>query len=66
MKLKYPLFVGSVLLSSGGWAQNGPNLVQNPGFEETSEEVTTWDQLDRVNGWSNANAAFTMRYNIFN
>ena len=33
----------------------GPNLVKNPGFEELSKPVTTWDQLSRATGWSNAN-----------
>lgn len=38
-------------------AQTGPNLVKNPGFEEVTKAVTTWDQLDRAAGWNNANGA---------
>ncbi|MBK6752225.1 MAG: OmpA family protein [Flavobacteriales bacterium] len=56
MKLKYPVLFGAAILSVGAIAQAGPNLVKNPGFEETTKPVTTWDQLDRATGWSNANA----------
>ncbi|HPJ52531.1 MAG TPA: hypothetical protein PLF80_06365 [Flavobacteriales bacterium] len=47
----------STLLLAGFLAAQGqgPNLVKNPGFDETNAEVTTWDQLDHATGWTNAN-----------
>ena len=47
----------STLLLAGLLAAQGqgPNLVKNPGFDETNAEVTTWDQLDHATGWTNAN-----------
>lgn len=33
-----------------------PNLIANGDFQQISRKVTTWDQLDRADGWSNANA----------
>ena len=45
-----------MLCSLGLMAQDkGPNLISNGGFEGLSSNVTTWDQLDRALGWSNAN-----------
>ncbi len=41
------LFTGSLLAQE--------NLVTNPGFEDLSSPVVTWDQLDHATGWSNAN-----------
>ncbi|MCB9194096.1 MAG: hypothetical protein H6597_06140, partial [Flavobacteriales bacterium] len=35
-------------------AQSGPNLISNPGFESFSKPVSTWDQLERCMGWTNA------------
>lgn len=35
--------------------EKGPNLISNGGFENLSSKVTTWDQLGRASGWSNAN-----------
>jgi outer membrane protein OmpA-like peptidoglycan-associated protein len=56
MNVRYSLALAGSLFSMGLWAQmEGQNLVKNAGFEEISKEVTTWDQLDRATGWSNAN-----------
>ncbi|MBL8001700.1 MAG: OmpA family protein [Flavobacteriales bacterium] len=55
MKERYSLLSMGVLVSLATMAQNAPNLVPNPGFEEFTSPVTTWDQLDRASGWSNAN-----------
>lgn len=57
--MKYNHFL--MLLTTGALApvvtaqDQHPNLVQNGGFETLAEPVTTWDQLDRATGWSNAN-----------
>lgn len=54
--MRSTLTSAGLLAAIGLMAQSaGPNLVPNPGFEEFSEPVTTWDQLDRASGWSNAN-----------
>jgi outer membrane protein OmpA-like peptidoglycan-associated protein len=56
MKIQYTCLLAGSLLSAGLMAQDaGPNLVNNGGFEELSKPVTTWDQLNRATGWSNAN-----------
>ncbi len=36
-------------------AQVGQNLVVNPGFENITKKVVTWDQLSHAPDWSNAN-----------
>jgi len=57
MTIRYALLMLGSVAASGLAAQSaGPNLVKNPGFEEFTSPVTTWDQLDRATGWSNANA----------
>ncbi|HEY0978125.1 MAG TPA: OmpA family protein [Flavobacteriales bacterium] len=57
MNIRYASWLTGTLAASGLMAQQGPNLVKNPGFEEITKPVTTWDQLDRATGWSNANSA---------
>ncbi len=56
MNIRYASWLTGTLAATGLFAQAGPNLVKNAGFEELSKPVTTWDQLDRATGWSNANA----------
>ncbi len=58
MKHFHTLPIAMGLLSGLGLSAQtaGPNLVTNPGFEDHSRTVTTWDQLERATGWSNANA----------
>lgn len=58
MNIKYACLLAGSITSAGLMAQQapGPNLVKNPGFEEASKPVKTWDQLGRATGWSNANA----------
>lgn len=56
MKIRYASWLAASLAFSGIMAQQGPNLVKNAGFEELAKPVTTWDQLNRATGWSNANA----------
>lgn len=56
MHKQFTLSLTGILLSAGLMAQDkGPNLIGNGGFENLSPNVTTWDQLDRATGWSNAN-----------
>jgi outer membrane protein OmpA-like peptidoglycan-associated protein len=56
MTLRYAFMCVGSMAAAGLMAQSaGPNLVKNPGFEEFTEPVTTWDQLNRATGWSNAN-----------
>lgn len=57
MNIRYASWLAGSLVASGLSAQQGPNLVRNAGFEEVSKPITTWDQLSRATGWSNANAA---------
>ncbi len=54
MKIHCAAIFTGTLLSAGVMAQ-GPDLVKNGGFEDLSKPVTTWNQLGRANGWSNAN-----------
>ena len=51
---KLNLLAATAIASLPAFAQ-GPNLVKNAGFEELNKPVTTWDQLKRATGWSNAN-----------
>jgi len=53
MKKRDSLLMATAVVSLAALAQ-GPNLVKNPGFEELSRPVHTWDQLSRATGWSNA------------
>lgn len=53
MKKAYPLLAATTFASCLTFAQ-GPNLVINPGFEEVSRPVRTWDQLNLATGWTNA------------
>jgi outer membrane protein OmpA-like peptidoglycan-associated protein len=56
MKKILPYALLGILAPSLAFGQDkGPNLVDNGSFETTSPVVTTWDQLDRASGWSNAN-----------
>ncbi|MCB0790942.1 MAG: OmpA family protein [Flavobacteriales bacterium] len=55
MNVRYVTIWGMILPISFAVAQEGPNLVPNPGFESFGRTVTTWDQLGRCTGWSNAN-----------
>lgn len=56
MKIHYFGLLAGTLLAVGAMAQGaGENLVKNGGFEDLNKPVTTWDQLTRANGWSNAN-----------
>lgn len=56
MIIRYAFACLGSVAAAGLMAQSaGPNLVKNPGFEEFTTPVTTWDQLDRATGWSNAN-----------
>ncbi len=55
LNTRYSLLAAGLFAAMGASAQAGPNLVKNSGFEEVSRSVTTWDQLDRATGWSNAN-----------
>ena len=58
MKIHYLSLLSASLFSVAVMAQGeGPNLINNGGFEALSKPVTTWDQLDRATGWSNANNA---------
>lgn len=54
MKIRLVYLCSAMLYGSLLLAQ--PNLVKNPGFEEISETVDNWGQLERVPGWNNANA----------
>ena len=63
MKLHYSMFLAPALLSLQAVAQTGPNLVKNPGFEETTGTVKTWDQLHLAAGWTNANAGSADLFN---
>lgn len=56
MKIHYPTALAMATAAMSAFAQ-GPNLVNNPGFEQTNKAVTTWDQLKRATGWTNANGA---------
>ncbi|MBK8613633.1 MAG: hypothetical protein IPN85_09060 [Flavobacteriales bacterium] len=57
MIIRYAFACLGSVAAAGLMAQSaGPNLVKNPGFEEFTTPVTTWDQLDRATGWSNANS----------
>lgn len=56
MNIRYACLLAGSITTAGLMAQGaGPNLVKNAGFEELAKPVTTWDQLDRATGWSNAN-----------
>ncbi|MEZ4806359.1 MAG: OmpA family protein [Flavobacteriales bacterium] len=45
-----------LFLAAGLLAQDkGPNLIGNGGFEDVGSKITSWDQLERATGWSNAN-----------
>lgn len=55
LNTRYPLLVAGICLIGSAFGQAGPNLVKNSGFEEVNKPVTTWDQLKRATGWSNAN-----------
>ncbi len=54
MEKKYALMALTAIVGHNAFTQ-GPNLVKNPGFEEFTKPVHTWDQLRRASGWSNAN-----------
>ncbi len=54
MKKRNSMLLATLMASLTVLAQ-GPNLVKNSGFEELSNPVHTWDQLDHATGWSNAN-----------
>lgn len=56
MRTPHVLSIIGSLTAMGLMAQTTPNLVPNPGFEQFTRPVTTWDQLTRATGWSNANA----------
>jgi len=54
--LRHMGFSMAMLAATGLSAQTaGPNLVKNHSFEDHARPVTTWDQLDRTSGWTNAN-----------
>ena len=55
MKVALPLALLGVLAPGLMFGQEGANLVSNGSFENTAPAVTTWDQLGRATGWSNAN-----------
>lgn len=56
MNKNLTLSLTGALLSASLFAQEkGPNLIGNGGFEDLGTTVSTWDQLDHANGWSNAN-----------
>ncbi|MBK9759049.1 MAG: OmpA family protein [Flavobacteriales bacterium] len=57
LNTRYPVVAMGLFAVCGAMAQAGPNLVKNSGFEEVSKAITTWDQLERATGWSNANNA---------
>ncbi len=57
MKQRTTLISSLILLSAFAVDRAcAQNLVKNPGFEEVTTPVLTWDQLDHAAGWTNANA----------
>lgn len=52
----YSLLIAGALAHAAAAQEPGPNLVANGDFENIQGTVTSWDQLNKANGWSNANA----------
>ncbi|MDX9751448.1 MAG: OmpA family protein [Flavobacteriales bacterium] len=49
------LLIASAMAFTASAQEPGPNLVANGDFENLQGTVSSWDQLGKANGWSNAN-----------
>lgn len=57
MNVRYHSLLLAAALAHAATAQEpGPNLVANGDFENLQGAVTSWGQLSKAGGWSNANA----------